>query len=431
MGNQDLQEKIQIITSKVQDNKYIASISKGLSSMMPIILAGAIFILLDSLNFDFWQSFLVQTGLKEFTAIPSAVTLDMLSIYVVFGVANAMAREFNRDGVAAGSIALLSFLILTPMGAADDGTVFLSMQWLGAAGLFVALIVGLAVGRLLVFIMNKEMYIRMPEGVPPNISRAFEAVMPAFISVFLMLVVRGIFAVTPFENIHEFIYSIVQAPLTALGGQWWSYLIVTLVMCILWFFGIHGTLAVLGIMMPIWTTLGLENLEAYQAGAELPHIITGTQFFLVYTAIGGTGATIGLAALFLGAKSKRYRTLGKLAIVPALTGINEPIFFGTPLVLNIKLLIPLLVAPLVTSSLAIVATVLEIVPRLNGIGVPLGTPIILSGIISGGWRVAVLQVILAGVSALIWYPFFRIIDKEAVADEKVEVPVAETAETFA
>jgi PTS system cellobiose-specific IIC component len=115
--------------------------------------------------------------------------------------------------------------------------------------------------------------------------------------------------------------------------------------------------------------------------------------------------------------------------VPAITGINEPIFFGTPLVLNIKLLVPLVVAPLVTSGLAIIATALNIVPRLNGIQVPLGTPIIMSGLIAGGWRVAVFQVVLAFVSAVVWYPFFRVIDKEAVAMEeeaKREAPATVT-----
>lgn len=387
--------------------------------MMPIILAGAIFILIDSLNFEFWQNFLMNTGLKEFTAILASVTLGLLSLYVVFGVAYAMAREFGRDGLSSGAIALLGFLVVTPTGVTEDGGQFLDFQWLGAPGFFVAIIVGIVVGRLLVFIMNKNLIIKMPDGVPPNISRAFEAVTPAFIAMIFMLVVCWGFSITAFENIHEFVYGLVQAPLTNLGGQWWAYLIVSIVMCVLWFFGIHGTLAVLGIMTPIWTALGLENLEAYTAGAEeLPHIIPGGSFFLVYTALGGTGATIGLAILFLLAKSERYKTLGKLSVISALTGINEPIFFGTPLVLNIKLLIPLLVAPLATSSLAIIATMLNIVPRLNGIQVPLGTPIIMSGLIAGGWRVAVFQVVLAFVSAVVWYPFFRVIDREAVAMEE-------------
>lgn len=194
-------------------------------------------------------------------------------------------------------------------------------------------------------------------------------------------------------------------------------MIVVFAMSLLWFFGIHGTIVVMSVMMPIWVGLRLENLAAYQAGTELPHMIPGGSFFMVYTALGGTGATIGLAVLLLRAKSKRYKTLGKLAIVPGITGINEPIMFGVPLVLNMKLLLPLILAPLAVSIVAMIATFVGLVPPLRGIGAPLGTPIFVNGFLEGGMRVVILQAVLVFVSLIIFYPFFKSLDKEALKVE--------------
>lgn len=422
-------ERLQNIASAIQGNKYVSAVSNGLAASLAVILVGAIFTLIDSIEIPAYQSFLEATGLKLLTEIPASITIDILSLYVVFGIAYTLVREFDLYGFPAGLIALMSFLILTPVGLLDDGeTIALSFEWLGASGLFVAILTGLLVGRIYVFVINKGIYIRMPQGVPPTITRTFASLTPAFIIVFLFLAIRGIFHVTPFENIHEFIYSMVQAPLVTLGGSWWAFVILPVVISILWFFGIHGMLVVMGVMMPIWTALRLENLSAFQAGEQLPHLFPGSSFIMTYTALGGSGATIGLAVLMLMARSERYKTLGRLAIVPSACNINEPVIFGTPVVLNIRLLIPVIAAPLVVTILAMIATATGLVPPLRGIGAPLGTPIFINGFIEGGWRVSVLQGVLLLVSLLIYLPFFRLLDREATSvEEEGEKSEQETA----
>ncbi|WP_017470824.1 PTS sugar transporter subunit IIC [Amphibacillus jilinensis] len=415
--------KVQKFASAIQKNKYINSISNGLSSILPIILGGAIFTLIDTINIPAYQTFLVNTGLKALTEIPPMITIDLLALYAVFAIAYTTATQFKSDAFSAGVVALMSFFIVTPLGVLnDEATLALSFQWLGSTGLFVAILIGVLIGRLSTLIIANGYYIKMPKGVPPTIEKSFAALTPAFMAIILMLMIRGIFELTPFGNIHEFIYTLVQVPLVNLGGSWWAYLIVVFVMSLLWFFGIHGTIVVMGVILPIWTSLRLENLEAYQAGVELPHTIAGGAFFMTYTAIGGTGATIGLAVLLLMAKSKRYKTLGKLAVVPGLTGINEPIMFGVPLVLNMKLLIPLIIAPLATSIIAMIATTIGLVEPLRGIGVPLGTPIFINGFLEGGWRVPILQLVLLFVSLALYYPFFRSLDREALLVEQGEDP---------
>ncbi|WP_017470827.1 PTS sugar transporter subunit IIC [Amphibacillus jilinensis] len=414
----DMKIKIQKFASIIQKNRYVNSISDGLASALPVILGGAIFTLIDTINIPAYQNFLESTNLKALTQIPPAITIELLSLYAVFSIAFNTAKQFKSDGFSSGIVALMSFLIVTPIGVLnDDMTMALSFQWLGATGLFVAIIIGVFIGRLVPIILERGLYIKMPKGVPPTIEKSFAALTPAFTAIFTMLLIRGVFEATPFGNVHEFIYSILQVPLTNLGSSWWAYLIIVAAMSVLWFFGIHGTIVVLSVIMPIWTSLGLENLAAFRAGEPLPHMIPGGSFFMVYTALGGTGATIGLSLVLLFAKSKRYKVLGKLAIIPGVTGINEPVMFGIPIVLNMKLLIPLIFTPLVVSVIAIIATFAGIVPPLRGIGLPLGTPLIVNGFLEGGFRVAILQAILIAVSVVMYYPFLRSLDRDALRVE--------------
>lgn len=417
---QNFRVKMQKLSGMIQGNRYMNSISNGLMLAMSVLIAGALFTLVDSINIPVYQNFLMNTGLKTLTGIPPAITNSIISLYVVFGIAYSLATKFKKDGFSAAVLALMSFLILTPlMSTGEDSAVITSLPltWLGASGLFVAMIVAIVVSRLYVLMIEKEFYIKMPKGVPPTVEKSFGAIVPCIVITVLMLAVRGIFEATSFGSIHQFIYTLIQIPLTQLGGSWIAYLITIIVANLLWVFGVHGGMVIYGVMSPIWTTLRLENLTAFQNGTELPHLVPGGIFSLIYTNLGGSGATIGLAIALIFAQSKRYKTIGKLTLVPAFLGINEPLLFGLPIVLNTRFLIPFITAPLLNAVLAIVGTAIGILPKLRGIGTPLGTPIGITGFIEGGWRVAVFQILLIGVSFLIYYPFFKKADSAALEEE--------------
>lgn len=422
---QNFRVKMQKLSGAVQSNKYMSSISNGLMSSMSILIAGAIFSLIDSINIPVYQNFLTSTGLKTLTGIPAAITTNLISLYVVFSIAYSLAGKYKQDGFTAGMLSLMSFLMVTPMMVTGEGRAAISSiptTWLGAQGLFVALILGVVVSRIYVLIIEKKLYIKMPKGVPPTVEKAFAAIVPCIVITVLMLTLRGIFGATSYENVHKFIYTIIQIPLTKLGGSWIAFLICTFIGSALWFLGVHGTMVVYGVMAPIWTTLRLENLAAFQAGESLPHLVPGSVFNSVYATMGGSGVTVGLAVALIFAKSKRYKTVGKLVIFPSFLGINEPLMFGMPMVLNTRFLIPMVAAPLVSTGLAIIGTAVGILPRLRGIGTPLGTPIVVTGFIEGGWRVAAFQIIMVIISFLIYYPFFKKADAEALKEENsVEV----------
>ena len=122
--------------------------------------------------------------------------------------------------------------------------------------------------------------------------------------------------------------------------------------------------------------------------------------------------------MFFFAKSARYKTLSKLALPSGLCGINEPITFGLPMVLNTIMIIPLILTPITTFLISYLTMSIGLVPYPNGVSVPLGTPVIFSGFIAVGWQAAVLQIILILIQMAIYYPFFRVLDKQALAEEQ-------------
>lgn len=417
---EELQKKIMPVAISFSNNKYLGSIMEGLTSLMPVILVGAIATLLKNLPISDYQSFVTSSGVSNYLSVLINFTTDIISLLAVFLVATNISKKFDVDSPAAGLFGIISFLILTPLASIEkDGSVtnYISFEWLGATGLFVAILLGIFVGRLYAYLVQKGLVIKMPEGVPPTITKSFAGLIPGFIISALVLVIKLIFDNTAYGSIHKVIYTFIQTPLQGLGGTIWAFILVMFVAHLLWLVGLHGMLVAISVMMPIWMALDLKNLEAFNAGLPMQNV-PGFAFLMCYTLLGGSGATLGLNLLMLfKAKSQRFKTLGKLAIAAGICGINEPIIFGTPIILNPLMAIPFILTPIVISVIAYIATAIGIVPPLMGATMPLGTPIIVSGILQGSWRIAALQVVLVLVSALIYYPFFKIADNNAYEEE--------------
>jgi PTS system cellobiose-specific IIC component len=272
------------------------------------------------------------------------------------------------------------------------------------------MIIAIVSTRVYIYLKQKEITIKMPSTVPPVVSDSFSSLIPGFVSIIIFMTVAALFAATPFKTMHQFIYNFVQTPLQGVGGNIVSIIILWTFAQVLWFFGIHGTLVIYSVVLPIFTAMDAAQLTAYSAGEALPNI-TGRAFVSTYTM---SASAIGFALLMLfAAKSKQYKTLGKLTTIPSLFGISEPLVFGTPLVFNFKFVIPFVFMNAINLTIAYFLTVIGIVPRVAGISGMSGIPIIVTGFVEGSWKIAVLQVVLVGLSTLVWYPFFRKADKEA------------------
>ena len=273
-----------------------------------------------------------------------------------------------------------------------------------------------------VIVFKKNIVIKIPDMVPPAVSKSFAALIPGFFIISAALVVRVLFEITPFESIHNVVKDLLTTPLTAVGGSLPGVMIVTTLIHLLWTCGLHGANIVFGIVDPAFYVLMDQNRQAFMAGQPLPNVAT-KQFFDVFQSMGGSGTTLSLAVmLLLLAKSKQLKEIGKLSIGPGMFNINEPILFGLPIVMNPLLIIPFIIAPLVTVTVTYLAMKSGLVARPTGVAIPWTTPPFVSGYLVTGGKLSgvVIQVINFFITGIIYYPFFRIWDHKKLQEEGEE-----------
>lgn len=412
-----LSEKITPYAHKIQKSKIANGVSGGMMLALPITLLGAFSALLVNLPIEAYQNFIANVGIQDALNLIIQLTTNFLAVVFTASIAGVYAKQHDEDGLVAALIALISFFIVTPMTTTADGALAFSFYWLGAFGIFTGIIVSLVSTKIYVTLTKKGITIKMPDSVPPVVSKSFGSLIPGFSAVLFFTIVSALFKLTSFGSLHQFIYTFLQVPLQGVGGNIVSIIILWTFAQVLWFFGIHGTLVIYSVVLPIFTAMDIEQLSAYAAGEALPNI-TGRAFVSTYTM---SGSAIGFALLMLFvAKSKQYKTLGKLSAIPSLFGISEPLVFGTPLVFNFRFFVPFVFMNAINLIIAYTLTVLGIVPRVAGMTPMSGMPIFFTGLMEGSWKIGVLQLALVALSALVWYPFFRKADKEALKIEAEE-----------
>ena len=413
-------DRVQIFANKFGSISYIKAITDGVSTVIPAIIIGSLYTLLGNIQFQPYLDFLESTGIKSYLSIPNNTTMGIISILLTFTVAYNFAHNFKQDGVSAGIISVCSFILLIPFELLESGSKAIPVVWLGAQGMFMAMIVGVITGKLFVVMKEKNMEIKMPENVPPATVRAFSAIIPGFIIITLFLIIHIGLEKTPFGTFPQLVSTLIQTPLSGIGNSVWAVALIWLLSNFVWFFGIHG-IVVVSVVNPILISIDLDNLEKTSAGLEATQII-GKNFTNVYGGMTGAGIIMGLIILMtFFAKSKQYRTLGRLSIVPDIFSIAEPAIFGTPIVLNLVLIIPFMLIPTISTIVAFFLTKAGILPILSGIQLPWSMPVILQGFLLGGWRVALYQAALLVFSALAYYPFFKVLDQRAFAIENGEI----------
>lgn len=410
-----LSQKITPTVNKIQKSKVVNGISNGLMGAMPVTLLGAFSALLLNLPIAPYKEFITNVGIANALQVIIQFSTNFLAVIFAVAIAGGYAKQHKEDGVFAGLLTLVCFFIVTPMNVTEEGVKLIPFQWLGGTGIFTAIIVSLVATRIYIYLKQKGVTIKMPESVPPVVASSFSSLIPGFAAVIFFTIVSSVFAATSFGTIHQFVYTFLQIPLQGVGGNIVSIVILWTFAQLLWFFGIHGSLVIYSVVLPIFTAMDAAQMAAYAAGEALPNI-TGRAFVSTYTM---SGSAIGFALLMLFvAKSKQYKTLGKLSAVPALFGISEPLVFGTPLVFNFKFFVPFVFMNGVNLIIAYTLTAIGIIPRVAGFTPVSGTPIILSGLMEGSWKIAALQVVLVALSTIVWYPFFKKADNEAYQIEQ-------------
>uniref|UniRef100_UPI003703BC53 PTS sugar transporter subunit IIC n=1 Tax=Robertmurraya sp. TaxID=2837525 RepID=UPI003703BC53 len=266
---------------------------------------------------------------------------------------------------------------------------------------------------------KKNIVIKMPDSVPPAVSKSFVALVPGFIVITIIFLIRLVIEYFGISSIHDVVQLVLGKPLGLLGGSLIGSIVAYMLIMMLWSAGLHGTNIVAGVLSPVWLMATEENQIAFRAGEELPNIFT-SQFFEVFVNIGGTGATFGLAMLMLfWAKSQQMKALGKLSAGPGTFMINEPIIFGTPIVMNPLLIVPFFLTPIVLIVVTYYSMKLGLVAKPAGIAIPWTTPPIIGGYLATGGKIsgAVMQAVNVVIALAIYFPFFRMWDKMKQQEE--------------
>ncbi|MCR1946549.1 PTS transporter subunit EIIC [Erysipelatoclostridium ramosum] len=407
------------IAKKMSENDTIQSVAEGFMRTGPVTFGVCIFVILGNLPFTGYSDWLTNVGLKvHFDAISNA-SLNILALYVSFTVAHSFAKRKGDNALSCGILSLLSFLIIIPQtvaGVEGDITAF-DITYLGGTGILVALIFAIIVGHLFHYLAGKGLKFKMPEGVPPMVSESFEPIFISMIIVTFAFVVRVGFGYTPFGNFLSFFDQTIGAFIIKIGLSLPTIFLLYFVANLLWFFGIHPN-TVYSAFVPLQMTLIMTNIADAQAGKPLTYLtITLVSLFASF---GGNGNTLGLCLSMFTARSERYKKMLKLAFIPNLFNINEPLIFGMPVMLNPVFFIPMVFCNVVMGFIGLFATQIFTFTYNPAMSLlPWTTPFFVKAFLAGGISLLIMVLILLVVNTLMYYPFFRIADKKAYEEEQL------------
>ena len=427
------------LAEKVGRNKYLLSIRDGFLVSMPLLIAGSFFLLIANFPIPGWTEFwgrIFGENWTTFMVKPTEATFNIMAIIVVMAIGYSFAGHMKVNKIFGAAISVVSWFLLMPYEVLIKGSLLISgvdtnvsgipLKWVGSSGLFVGMIVAFLAVHIYAFANSKGWIIKMPDGVPPTVIQSFAALIPATLVITVFFVINIIFSFTPFENAFNFVFEMLQIPLLNLGNTVWAMVTAYIFVHIFWFIGVNGGSVVGAVYNPILQTLAAQNLEAFRTGEPIPNIIS-QQFQDLFATFGGAGSTLSLLiAMLLFCRSKRIKNLGKLSLAPGIFGINEPIIFGLPIVLNPIMFVPFLLVPTFNIVVSYIVMKIGLVPYPSGVPITWTTPIIVSGFLSTGWTGAVLQVLLLIAGVFIYMPFIKIMDKQFIKEEMKEIEDKDT-----
>lgn len=413
-------EKGKPFFEKLSRNIYLRAIRDGFIAGMPVILFSSIFILIafvpNSWGFK-WSDDVVNLLMK-----PYSYSMGILALLVAGTTAKSLTDSVNRSMEKTNQINYMSTLLAAIVGllmlAADPIENGLATGFLGTKGLLSAFLAAFVTVAIYKVCVKNNVTIRMPDEVPPNISQVFKDVIPFTLSVVslyaLDLLARHFVGASVAESIGKFF-----APLFSAADGYLGITIIFGAFAFFWFVGIHGPSIVEPAIAAITYANAEVNLNLLQQGMHADKILTsGTQMFIV--TMGGTGATLVVPFMFMWlTKSKRNRAIGRASVVPTFFGVNEPILFGAPLVLNPIFFIPFIFAPI--ANVWIFKFFIETL-GMNSFtaNLPWTTPAPLGLVLGTNFQVLsfILAAFLIVVDVVIYYPFLKVYDEQILEEER-------------
>ncbi len=417
MAKRNFVEMATKLSDVVGGNIYLRSISKGVMPNLPIIIIGSFASLFVGLPIPFWQSFIQSAGLVTILNMVVAATTNMLGVYFTYGIAKAYAKNLELQADLVPILAIVAYLTLSPLADPEASSANFAYTYLGTKGMIVGIFVAIFTVKIFKVIVDAKIVIKMPEGTPDYVSNSFVSLIPGFVVIIVAMVVRALFGLTPWGNIFDCLYNLLQIPLTAImGNNVIAMCIFQLITQLLWVFGVHpGFLT--SLTGPIMFGLDGMNQAAYAAGEPIPSVI-GMAFSYAMTVAVVYPAFAVAVALF--SKSSQLKTVGKISVAPAFLGISEPLIFGVPVVLNPFVAVPWIITPMLNFVLGYLACSSGLVAKYAGVTV-FNFPMVATGLLNGSVSLAIMEVVLFVLDVLVYMPFIRMQDKKYLADEAAAV----------
>ncbi|MBF0777039.1 PTS sugar transporter subunit IIC [Streptococcus sp. 19428wD3_AN2] len=438
------------ISGKLGSQKHLVAIRDAFLAMFPLTMAGAIAVLINVLVRDIPNS-MGNKGFAE--AMQPLITLNgsvyfgtiaIMALAFVFALGYNRAQHEKINPIAGGLVSFAAFIstipqtitIMTDLAGLDKSVIkalvdfgltvsekgletsewgTIKVAYAGATGLFTAMIIGLLSAEIYCFLMKKKVTIKMPDTVPPAVNKAFASMIPGIVAIYVSAFIGFIAVQLSGQSLNDLVSTYIQTPLLGLSQGWFSVVLLSFLVQLFWFFGLHGHNVLGPVLDGIYLPALLENTAAHEAGKTLPYIWTRGSFD-AYGQMGGSGVTIAfIIAVFLFSKRQEYRAVAKLSAPMGVFNINEPVTFGIPMVLNPLFVIPWLIVPPICCGIAYAATALGLIPPVY-VAIPWITPPGLYAFLATGGNVLAGLVSLFNVfvAFLIWTPF-------VVAANKVEV----------
>ena len=408
-----------MITSVV-NLRPLTALRNGMTYTIPIIIAGSLFFLFAHFPVDYIAQWIDKTGFSMYFTQVYQATFDVIAFWIVFAIAYAYAKEENIDHLPVGMTALSAYLLLIqPLNVQGE----IDNIWTGGEGILGAVATGLLIGWGYARLARFAKGWRQRGKIPENVWQSFTSLIPILAIVIFTLIGSAVFQQLFGMTVIQGIWTYVQLPIQSLIDTLVGVLLLGFFVPFLWLFGLHGSAMVNGLVSPILQANSLANAEILASGKELTvanggHIVT-QQFLDQFMTVTGAGLTLGAVFFMMFfAKSRKYRELGKLSLLPAFFNINESIIFSTPIVMNPMMAVPFIFAPILSGLITYSALYFGFVPLFTAVQVPWTTPPILSGFLVGGVPAAILQGIVLAISFFIYFPFLKKIDSANFKKER-------------
>lgn len=443
-----MQEHILPIAVKIGEQRHLVALRNAFIGTMPVVMTGSIAVLLNAFLVDVPDQFRmtwITEKFQWFVDINNLIfqgSLAIVALLFVFSLGTNIAEIYNTERLSGGLIALAAFAISIGKSMTQSFTLgtnlstdvtnsinqvsglntdgnnllvtingLLPGSQISSKGYFTAIIIGFFASVIFCKLMNKNWTIKLPDTVPPAISKPFLAIIPGFIALYSVGVFTYIFNKVTGELLIDWVYKVLQAPLLGLSQSYVAVLLVAVLTQLFWFFGIHGANVMAPIMEGVFGVALIANMEAFQTNQPLPYLWTSVSFgaYVWY-------ATLGLLIdIFWVSRNSHYREVAKLGIVPVLFNIGEPVMYGLPTVLNPLLCIPFILSPAIMTTVSYFATSLGLVAPVTQ-NVTWVMPPVLYGFFATGfdWRAIILSLLDIAIAMVIYLPFVKLANREEV-----------------